>query len=406
MNRDTKNSLNQLQEIFDRTEVQEKQELVGMLEKYGNQMIHNYAESKGWQDGSVEKTLIHGAFGALMGDMAGGNAMTGALAGGVNEYVIGYLTKEKGEDWVQQHPDTVQWISVGVGAAVGSLVGGNGLDAAGIALSGTKWNYYGSRKDKNGKISGMGKIAALLQPDGTYQYVENVNGTDINRSRDELYQYTSVWIEDPENPGMGYTYIINGDKGDVYYSGTFDEERFDNENKSMIYSGVSNWKEMESIIPGFHHTDKVGDETFPGISWADNLECLAPTRSQVLVSLGENTAAEVLNAPWNSAVESLPGSVKTGVKWGLRFGGTAGITFTAIDVIQDYNKYSGWRLGQVLLYDALPVIGGAVGGGVFGAPGAIGGSTMGDYAKIWLKNQVLTDKQIEANGQGKGADVK
>lgn len=55
LNRDTKNSLNQLQEIFDKTKVEEKQELVGMLEKYGNQAIHTYAESKGWKDGSTEK---------------------------------------------------------------------------------------------------------------------------------------------------------------------------------------------------------------------------------------------------------------------------------------------------------------------------------------------------------------
>ena len=140
MNRDTKNSLNQLQEIFDRTEVQEKQELVGMLEKYGNQMIHNYSESKGWQDGSVEKTLLHGAFGALMGDMAGGSAATGALAGGINEYVMGYLTKTKGEDWVQQHPDTVQWISAGVGAALGNLSGGDAAEVLDVALAATKWN--------------------------------------------------------------------------------------------------------------------------------------------------------------------------------------------------------------------------------------------------------------------------
>ena len=43
LNCDTKNSLNQLQEIFDRSEIEEKQELVGMLEKYGNRVIHNYA---------------------------------------------------------------------------------------------------------------------------------------------------------------------------------------------------------------------------------------------------------------------------------------------------------------------------------------------------------------------------
>lgn len=34
---------------------------------------------------------------------------------------MGYLTKTKGEDWVQKHPDTVQWIGAGVGAAIGSL---------------------------------------------------------------------------------------------------------------------------------------------------------------------------------------------------------------------------------------------------------------------------------------------
>lgn len=140
LNRDTKNSLNQLQEIFDKTKVEEKQELIGMLEKYGNQAIHKYAESKGWEDGSTEKMLLHGAFGALMGDMAGGSAATGALSGSVNEYVMGYLNKTKGQDWVQKHPDTVQWISAGVGAAIGKLSGKDVSDAINIALTATKWN--------------------------------------------------------------------------------------------------------------------------------------------------------------------------------------------------------------------------------------------------------------------------
>ena len=140
LNRDTKNALNQLEDIFDKTKVEEKQELVGMLEKYGNQAIHTYAESKGWKDGSTEKILLHGAFGALMGDMAGGSAATGALSGGVNEYVMGYLTKEKGEDWVQKYPDTVQWIAAGVGAALGNLTDGDMAEAVSTALAATKWN--------------------------------------------------------------------------------------------------------------------------------------------------------------------------------------------------------------------------------------------------------------------------
>lgn len=142
LNRDTKNSLNQLQEIFDKTKVEERQELVGMLEKYGNQAIYTYAESKGWKDGSTEKMLLHGAFGALMGDMAGGSAATGALSGGVNEYVMGYLTKTKGKEWVQKHPDTVQWLSAGVGAAIGNL-SKDVLTSTMVSLNAAKWNYLG-----------------------------------------------------------------------------------------------------------------------------------------------------------------------------------------------------------------------------------------------------------------------
>ena len=156
LNRNTKNSLNQLQEIFDKTKVEERQELVGMLEKYGNQAIHKYAESKGWKDGSTEKMLLHGAFGALMGDMAGGSATTGALSGSVNEYVMGYLTKLKGEDWVQKHPDTVQWIGAGVGAAIGPL-SKDVSSSINVSLDASKWNYIGEgHENTTPKIVGIG----------------------------------------------------------------------------------------------------------------------------------------------------------------------------------------------------------------------------------------------------------
>ena len=140
LNRDTKDTLNQLSEIFDKKKVEEKQELMGMIGKYGNQAIHRYAERKGWKDGSTEKILLHGAFGALMSDMAGGSAMTGALSGGITEYVMGYLTKTKGEDWVQKHPDTVQWIGAGVGAVVGNLADADMAESLDVALAATKWN--------------------------------------------------------------------------------------------------------------------------------------------------------------------------------------------------------------------------------------------------------------------------
>ncbi len=142
LNRDTKNALNQLEDIFDKSKVEEKQELLGMLGKYGNQAIHKYAESKGWKDGSTEKILLHGAFGALMGDMSGSSVPATALAGGATEYVMGYLTKAKGEAWVQKHPDTVQWIAAGVGAAIGNL-SKDALTSTMVSLNAAKWNYLG-----------------------------------------------------------------------------------------------------------------------------------------------------------------------------------------------------------------------------------------------------------------------
>ena len=195
LNRDTKNALNQLQEIFDKTKVEEKQELVGMLEKYGNQAIHTYAESKGWKDGSTEKMLLYGAFGALMGDMAGGSAATGALSGGVNEYVMGYLTKEKGEDWVQKHPDTVQWIAAGVGAALGNLTDGDMAEAVNIALAATKWNKLAYERmtkadvkdllrKANGNQMSDKEIEGLLT-----DIISIVNKIDPEAAQSKYYEY-------------------------------------------------------------------------------------------------------------------------------------------------------------------------------------------------------------------------
>ena len=388
LNRDTKNSLNQLQEIFDKTKVEERQELVGMLEKYGNQAIHTYAESKGWKDGSTEKMLLHGAFGALMGDMAGGSAATGALSGSINEYVMGYLTKTKGEDWMQKYPDTVQWISMGVASTLGKLANGSVSEVADIALAGTKWNYYGSRKDEKGNISGMGKIAALLQPDGTYQYVTNVNGTDIPINREDLYKYTSVWIEDPKSPGMGYTYIINGDDGDTYYSGTFKDERFDKQNRSMIYLGVDNWNEMESIIPGFSKTDKVGDKIFPELSKVDELKAYSWSKS-----LASNALSEKANMVPNELVKQNWGGPL--FKYFTKAGGAIGVPLTLSDMMDDWNNYSGYRLWLAWGSDGLPLFGGIAAGKPFGIIGAVGGAMAGDRAKDGIKDKIPTDQDIQ-----------
>ena len=58
LNRDTINSLGKLEQIFNKEDVKEQQELIGILSKEGNKAIHKLAESKGWNEGSTEKSWL------------------------------------------------------------------------------------------------------------------------------------------------------------------------------------------------------------------------------------------------------------------------------------------------------------------------------------------------------------
>ena len=139
LNRNTEDSLNKLKEIFDKTKVEEKQELIHMMNIVGNQIIHEAADHYGWKEGSTEKLLLHGAIGALTGTMSGGNALSGAVSGSVNEFALAYMEKTKGRDWMDTHPDTVQAISTALGAVAGSLTGDRNTGAY-TAQMGTWWN--------------------------------------------------------------------------------------------------------------------------------------------------------------------------------------------------------------------------------------------------------------------------
>ena len=138
LNRNTEDSLNKLKEIFDKTKVEERKRLLEELGIVGNRAIHEIASHNGWKDGSAEKAALHGMLGAITGAKSGGSALSGLIAGGANEYAIGYLEKTKGKDWINKHPDTVQAISTALGAVAGSLTGDRNTGAY-ISQMGTKW---------------------------------------------------------------------------------------------------------------------------------------------------------------------------------------------------------------------------------------------------------------------------
>ena len=142
LNRNTENSLNKLKEIFDKTKVEERKRLLEELGIVGNRAIHEIASHNGWKDGSTEKIALHGMLGAITSAKSGGSALSGLIAGGANEYAIGYLKKTKGKDWINKHPDTVQNISAAFGGILSKMTGGSGHTGAYISQVGTKWNEY------------------------------------------------------------------------------------------------------------------------------------------------------------------------------------------------------------------------------------------------------------------------
>ena len=135
LNRDTANSLNKLGEIFDKTKIEERQELANLFGELAYNEIHKLADKNGWKDGSAEKNALHALVGGIMSELTGNGFLAGASASAINEMV-----QKKLSDQFAGEPDKHQWASAIIGGIVSQLVAGNAQIGASTAASGTKNN--------------------------------------------------------------------------------------------------------------------------------------------------------------------------------------------------------------------------------------------------------------------------
>jgi len=171
INRDTKQALNELHEIFDKTAVEEKQALANAISRQGFKLVGDIAmkkqralidkyvetmlqadatlkngdnplfatlikkangyrqEAKKWEDGGIYKIALHGVTGAIVSDVAGTGLKTGFVSAAANESLQGILGKIK-------NPELHKLAS----AIVGKLVVDNTTGQA-IAQQATKYNW-------------------------------------------------------------------------------------------------------------------------------------------------------------------------------------------------------------------------------------------------------------------------
>ncbi|MCD8360104.1 MAG: hemagglutinin repeat-containing protein [Acidaminococcaceae bacterium] len=150
LNRDTKNALNKLGEIFDKQEIAERKEIAALFGELAYNEIHRISERAGWADGSPEKVALHAFVGGIMSELTGSGFLAGASGAAVNEFIQKQLS-----DAFKDNPDMHQWASAIVGAAVSGVVSGNAQSGASSAASGTKHNSEldAEKAAQEGKLS-------------------------------------------------------------------------------------------------------------------------------------------------------------------------------------------------------------------------------------------------------------
>ena len=432
LKRDTKNSLGKLAQIFDKEDVKERQELIGILSKEGNKAIHKLAESKGWKEGSTEKVLAHGALGAILGGLSGGSALTGAMTGGVSEYVTGYLEKTKGKAWMEEHPDAVQNIAAVVGGALGALAG-EAESGAYNGQSGVKWNYFAFADE----LSPVATIAKeILQKKND----ENVTDEELRQVIAELNQVMVNQEPDKGNSGALYAEDISNYKAGidalVQKGYTRDSaESFFKEYNRYLRKGID-WTYLNVMInvsgTGYHDTktgisivDNPGNISLPNV---DSSTIGSPHSPEEYYPngfrLGESIVMEGISEKADWIPEKLleqSGYENWGTKAFFKAGGIIGVPLLVKDFYEDTQKYSGMDLYKAYLFDTYPVlgaIGGAVGGAMAGSgvpiigsaagsiAGSAGASILGEYEKDRQKGQLDTDNEKRAQQSYSNVNLK
>ena len=211
LHRDTQNSLNRLKEIFDKSKVEEKQELIQKVSQLGNEFIHEVSEQlanqvnkdnykadghsiRPWEDGSIEKVMLHGALGAVVSYLSGSNDMTGAVSGGLNEIVIGYIKRKEGEGWVINHPDAVQAITTILGAAIGALTGDKQTSAY-VSQTAAQWNALSKEQER-----ALNKQLQQLLDKKDFSIDELISVLQIYEDLGEVDEHTASIKVMKENP--------------------------------------------------------------------------------------------------------------------------------------------------------------------------------------------------------------
>ena len=80
INTNTENTLHQLDKIFDKKKIEERQELARLFAKNAFEEVHRLSDKYHWKEGGPEKVALHAAIGEITAQLAGNPNGSGAVA--------------------------------------------------------------------------------------------------------------------------------------------------------------------------------------------------------------------------------------------------------------------------------------------------------------------------------------
>ena len=130
LNRDTKNSLNKLGEIFDKSKVQEKQEFAGMFQE----IAHNYIGDLTGKISKEEKAFLNSFIDGIIAQWNSGDFLAGASGTALLESMQSAISEI-------EDPALKQIAAGALGAIAGEIVSGNAQTGASGAISTERDNH-------------------------------------------------------------------------------------------------------------------------------------------------------------------------------------------------------------------------------------------------------------------------
>ena len=344
LNRDTKNSLNKLGEIFDKTKIEERQELANLFGELAYNEIHKLADKNGWKDGDSEKDALHALVGGIMSELTGNGFLAGESASAINEMVQKKLSEQFAGE-----PDKHQWASTIIGGIVSQMVSGNAQAGASTAASGTKNNRLSLSQYEEFKKR-LSKAKSNAERIEIYEKYLNVDLAQekelVEKLKDQNFVNGLIKALE-ENPDLeiydgvvikGFSVIGDRDNNNYLSEGTGEilddtHEKFIFHAEHPLYNSETGTTDLVSPLQKFINDNK-----------------------EELQSLGKNVTMSYLTNGVDKIIDKLPDKISAspkacdvyvnGIKVLKSVSSSSTITIGegVYDIYVDYNKYHGRTL--------------------------------------------------------------